>query len=556
MNEQLLFEMFNSDIQPVSDVVKNSSKRKLYSYDCGEKLEGAKKHNASSHFKFSDEWQLEIENDPAEAYKQVCKDNILGAPIIELLRENGFSSEAAYAVKLIWDRVAQRPDDNPNARKAFIQVTNELKDLLLAAKGKEQLEMCNEQLKEIYYRCSLSFSPKYVEFKSYRVWLALGKRFTNMIRPKSKAATTMRALINKAYTSEEGGDWIWTDKKTKKDSEEKSAAKRWTRRVPNEVIRTSQSESGVNKPEDLITEFGFRGTQFGNWVDDTNGRYHVLSSGNAFYDLSKILDIPKQSISIYGNLGIAFGSRGSGAASAHYEPQSNIINLTKFRGGGSLCHEWAHALDFNLYSLSYNFINGKKGALSKGEFGTYLPANVTRSFKELMKEITTGEGRESVTVPDILPSVRASLSRYLVQANYDVDKAIRDVKANGYKMQPKKWKLLGFYFCQIIKREGKELPAEFYIPSDYSTYYLDAKQRGAYWKSPHELFARAFESWVEDELESKSMSNSYLVTGTGFGGPYPANDERTVINAAFRQWWDELLKSGVLQDKQIWTHEQ
>jgi len=64
-----------------------------------------------------------------------------------------------------------------------------------------------------------------------------------------------------------------------------------------------------------------------------------------------------------GALGIAFGARGTGRALAHYEPRTNIINITRYKGGrhaaipkeirfvntggvGAFAHEYGHFLDF------------------------------------------------------------------------------------------------------------------------------------------------------------------------------------------------------------------
>ena len=48
------------------------------------------------------------------------------------------------------------------------------------------------------------------------------------------------------------------------------------------------------------------------------------------------------------NVPLFFSARGHGSALAHFEPLYNVINLTKMKGGGSLGHEWIHALDFYL----------------------------------------------------------------------------------------------------------------------------------------------------------------------------------------------------------------
>ena len=102
-------------------------------------------------------------------------------------------------------------------------------------------------------------------------------------------------------------------------------------------------------PEQFMEVFGFRGVEFGNWVQqgkDNRERQWMLNNAfDAFNDLAELLDVPPKAMALDGTLGLAFGSRGKGKANAHYEPASQVINLTKTRGYSSLAHEWFHALD-------------------------------------------------------------------------------------------------------------------------------------------------------------------------------------------------------------------
>ena len=83
---------------------------------------------------------------------------------------------------------------------------------------------------------------------------------------------------------------------------------------------------------------------------------------DSFCDLADILDVPKEAVSLGGNLSIGFGSRGRGgrnAALAHYEPARKVINLTKIKGAGTLAHEWFHALDDYLGNYKSNYASEK-----------------------------------------------------------------------------------------------------------------------------------------------------------------------------------------------------
>lgn len=97
--------------------------------------------------------------------------------------------------------------------------------------------------------------------------------------------------------------------------------------------------------EDFMNEFGFRGVQFGNWTNQADRQMAINQAYDALIDLARLLGVSPRAISLNGKLGIAFGSRGSGNANAHFEPGEFVINLTKTKGAGSLAHEWWHAMD-------------------------------------------------------------------------------------------------------------------------------------------------------------------------------------------------------------------
>lgn len=104
--------------------------------------------------------------------------------------------------------------------------------------------------------------------------------------------------------------------------------------------------------------------------------------------------------SFYGDLSLAFGSRGSGSALAHYEPSRKVINLTEKRGSlGVLSHEWFHALDDYLYSYSHGFQNGIPGSISKGEFGDKLPKEVIQAIARLIRVMTKGNATATFDIP-------------------------------------------------------------------------------------------------------------------------------------------------------------
>ncbi|MDE6345380.1 MAG: hypothetical protein K2L55_01755 [Muribaculaceae bacterium] len=106
-------------------------------------------------------------------------------------------------------------------------------------------------------------------------------------------------------------------------------------------------------PEMFGETFGFRGVQFGNWTNNADRQAALNQAYDALMDLSNELGITPRAVSLDGELGLAFGARGTGGATAHYEPVEVVINLTKTKGAGALAHEWWHAVD--------NFLSRKAG---------------------------------------------------------------------------------------------------------------------------------------------------------------------------------------------------
>ncbi len=141
-------------------------------------------------------------------------------------------------------------------------------------------------------------------------------------------------------------------------------------------------------PELFQEEFGFRGVQFGNYVEGPRRQADLNEAYDALMDLAGVIGIPPKAISLNGSLGLAFGARGKGgknAAAAHYEPDSIVINLTKKSGAGSLAHEWWHGLD-NYFSRARG---NNAGYISDQPYfrGEGVRPEVTDQFKAVMKAI-------------------------------------------------------------------------------------------------------------------------------------------------------------------------
>lgn len=232
---------------------------------------------------------------------------------------------------------------------------------------------------------------------------------------------------------------------------------------------------------ELKDKFGFRGIEFGNWVTQAERQELLDATWDALMDLTETIGLPPRFASLGGRLAIAFGSRGKGlgGGAAHYEPDNQVLHFTRESGAGAVAHEFGHALDHYLAHVTGLSHAGQKPYLSH-----------TLSYLELFD--------------DAKP-----LAKRLARPGKLLHNAIR----------------------------GGHL--------DRSTFYqearkLDRGKRDAYWATPHELFARAFEAWVADTLKSKGRCNPYLVHGVSeednvlwskTADAYPSGQERQQIFA-------------------------
>ena len=136
-------------------------------------------------------------------------------------------------------------------------------------------------------------------------------------------------------------------------------------------------------PEMFSQAFGFRGVEFGRATGQKERQTLLNRAFDALHDLADLLGAPTQALSLNGSLGLAFGSRGRGNASAHFEPDSLVINLTRERGAGMLAHEWFHALD-NYFSRMRGAIYGSMTQLKEGVAAGNVRAEMVKAFNKLV----------------------------------------------------------------------------------------------------------------------------------------------------------------------------
>ncbi|HDL7016341.1 TPA: LPD38 domain-containing protein [Yersinia enterocolitica] len=262
------------------------------------------------------------------------------------------------------------------------------------------------------------------------------------------------------------------------------------RKLTNEPRIGIERRNGNVTPEQFSDAFGFRGVQFGNYVEGARRQTELNDAYDSLVDMAELLNVPPKALSLNGELGLAFGAWGKGGAKAHYEPVQVVINLTKGNGAGSLAHEWFHALDN--YFGTYD-VHGESSGKRSSEFIT--------DRKRPRYDFSSGK-RQEITHP-----VR--------QEVYDAFKSA------------------------VIKVTNSGMRERAAI--------LDSGRSKAYWTTKLEMSARAFERYLLDKAESKGITNDYLVNlrkADEHANPetyaYPTEAE---LNGGVRQAFDHLFQT-------------
>jgi len=296
----------------------------------------------------------------------------------------------------------------------------------------------------------------------------------------------------------------------------------------------------------LMDRFGLRAVEYGNWVNDADAGKHLHHAYGALTDLAGLLGADPKDVASNGKLALAFGARGSGHAMAHYEPDRRVINLTHTRGGGTLSHEWAHALD---HALTEHGFTVEKRFTRRGTFASHgeapkLHSDTQRAFQEAMKAIAAPS--------ELSPQGREELERRKAEVQALYPKWDKERGHEVYKQDTARYNAAAKSFNSWSK--------EHLHDQKRSKFASDAAKMGDYWERPHEMFARAFESWAEDRLAQRGQKNTYLVTGTAQKyrwakkdkdgmtwedlEPYPHGEERKRIHGAIDKLVETLARTG------------
>lgn len=327
--------------------------------------------------------------------------------------------------------------------------------------------------------------------------------------------------------------------------------------------------------------FKFRGGEFGNWNTQDDRQQNLNLAFDSLIDLSRVLKISPQAVSLDGTLALAFGSRGRGgvnSALAHYEPSSVVINLTKMRGAGSLAHEWGHALDDYLGKRSGNVSIDKMLTEKISVRGSAIPKEV-----EIVENIMKVIKYRTLSKDEIIQKNKDTLMKEKEKFR---EKTLWNLaKVGGMKDKEEFFNNFNYFlnpnnssaeyekhfekFLNDIPKEVKVLinksdikniiedfkykelnvnnvKGQLGYAKEETQYFKNAKDLDEYRSKPYftnnvELFARAFETYVESKLKESGLESNYLVYATDTGNPlYPPKNERESIFKEFDKLFDEI----------------
>ena len=408
----------------------------------------------------------------------------------------------------------------------------------------------------------------------FKAWIELGDKFDVIVRSSWKNKT----FYNHKADARRGiyDDWEWANKEkievSRKGKERKA---QFEFKVASKYERKGGRNVSVESTEQLKKAFNLRDIQSGNWVlkDPESAKWHVDRIAEGFADLADVTGIPDNLISLNGRLAMAIGARGvggAGAAKALYEPTERVINITKMKGGGSLGHEWFHALD-NMIMEAMGGNEGTSAYMMTNKYAHLKPKdkellnnylNETYPFmKQRLKMELEKKGIEIPQEPKEIFQIKVAnafdnLTKVMTEGNTvikekiiythaDYKQAVFNIKANAATTTGRKLFeagnidnamniLNGIYKDRKSKTSTKwyKLAVAFYCGNanvEKELVRIDMGKRGSsfleealvldngtneYWSSTHEMAARAFSAYIDDKLRSQDRYNDYLANYT------------------------------------------
>lgn len=259
----------------------------------------------------------------------------------------------------------------------------------------------------------------------------------------------------------------------------------------------------IDSPLPVVKKFKLNGLEFGNWVGVEDRKNYLAALTIALLDLDKILDFGFN-IGLNKTIGIAFGARGSSRALAHFEPMTFMINLTRHK--------------------SITRLNEIRRAMGQ----TRLKSS--QEVTEFLFEKTGGVGslaHEYGHALDFFFGTYIDQDKYYLSLTFGRETRTRF--DNTYPKDSLRYLALKVIDAIIWEKPGRK-----------SEYYLKLEGKfpdSDYWFRHAELFARAFEVFIQYKLEKAGITNKFLTHAKYASTAYlKGKDFKRVL-----PWMDKLL---------------
>lgn len=431
-----------------------------------------------------------------------------------------------------------------------------------------------------------AYARNKLENPLHRAWNIMGDRFIGVLRYRSSKGSD--AFMGHVAAAKMGKvkDWSWQEKEVTRAPRVTKESARFQLSVADSHERIGGRDVKPDSTKELKDMFGLRDVQSGNWVlrDLASAKFHTENCAAALADLADLMGADDSHVAMNGRLAMAFGARGQGAKGfkdtaprAHYEAVHRVINITKMAGGGTLAHEWFHALDNMIKeaegggtSGAGDFVTENPNLLPPGELRDAVVGlrsamlDGTVQAKKVMKY--TAKDYATAQHNLVGRSYMPQIARDIVSAG-DVHKAVAaiDRTLSGRFQSPKTkkqindWTRIAAAYYGGNPAGGEVAVRAGPTMSNFAAGAADLDQGGAeYWAQTKEMAARAFQSWTEDRLAEMGRKNDYLSNRADnkfhidplFGiawKPFPEGEERIRINKAFDRLIAAMGRSRTLE---------
>lgn len=561
--------------------------------DAGIKIGGARKDWRDRNMVVADLADLTTE----ERVSLVKKDTVWPKPDYAALVAAGMPKEVAACVKGMRDALAASPSKSgaktvEEAQEGYITMVSAIRDKFLAARSLEEL-------KGTYGALEREFGGRenFRKHPTSAIWFSVYGKKTCPFFLDHNVMKKARALLaagfpedvpawrkNVTFYASRGGYMCYRGNtlvghfdnheaafallkqqfeaaEASKKPKEKAGPQKPPARPHLDIIErnglTDHRGGRDIDPQEFIDTFGFRGVEFGNWVPNDE-RQRMLNLGyDGMMDLAEILGWEPADMSLGGRLSAAFGARGKGGrGAAHYEAGRYVYNFTRFNGAGSQAHEFGHALDHfvgngatiigpegvpsatgwrhRLVAPTRKILSHRDPELAETWHALIHALDYTANSKEYaMEKVEKNILHWETSIAD-----KKAQMEEAARSGRDVSFLETHLATYAEKLEASQRKLEELRAAPSSNEFGSR-------KSDYFSEALRISGADGYEARPNEMFARAFESYISDEIEARGGISQYLVAGVEeylyadreiwAGNPYPTGAERENFRALFQK---------------------